>query len=94
MHMQGACGDPRRRLKHIGLLLPRSLHGEVPAGPKLACSQCQRAVHMLCLAHPCLSAVDLPEGCWVCPCCSQPNTLPVEAALSTHWVFVDPLPAL
>ena len=37
---------------------------------------------MLCLTHPCLSAADLPEGCWVCPCCSQPNTLPVGPTLS------------
>ena len=33
----------------------------------------------LCLKHPCLSILDLPEGCWVCPCCSQPNVLPVSA---------------
>ena len=49
------------------------------AGPQLQCSQCQRAVHNLCLKHPCLSTLDLPEGCWVCPCCSQPNVLPVSA---------------
>ena len=53
----------------------------MPAGPGLVCSQCQRAVHTLCLAHPCLSALDLPQGCWVCPCCSQPNTLLVGPAL-------------
>ena len=61
----------------------RSLHHcvRMRVGPGLVCSQCQRAVHTLCLAHPCLSALDLPQGCWVCPCCSQPNTLPVGPAL-------------
>lgn len=51
------------------------------AGPQLQCSQCQRAVHLLCLKHPCLSTLDLPEGCWVCPCCSQPNVVPVSMPL-------------
>lgn len=43
------------------------------AGACLACVECERAFHTLCIHPPALKPNDLPEGVWTCVSCGFQN---------------------
>ena len=51
-----------------------------PGGVAVACGECLRVWHTLCLDPPALTAVDLPAGAWACPACGAANCAVASAA--------------
>ena len=48
------------------------------AGASLACVECERAFHSLCIQPPALKPNDLPEGIWTCVSCGFSNRVGVH----------------